>query len=251
MESCQNKLRTGHHYHSFVLRIEFRMSRCQISHAFVCPITQQVMIDPVLCADGVTYERSAITLWMQTQNVSPVTEQPFFHRDLTPNDRLRLAIQAFQQVQREPSPPPRSALPPVQPIPYGWQSIPNGGRPAFVNTGTGEISHEQPIPPPAISPGSSEPFMSRQGTASFKSRAPAHYNAIWEWENDAGTGYNSFDPSVVAVLEPQFLRHARERSEASANFTYERPTGGTWVFNFDFMMQTNPDTNGSRAIRRR
>jgi hypothetical protein len=88
------------------------------------------------------------------------------------------------------------------------------------------------------------------GSAAFMHHPPVQYNPVWSWENDAGTGYNPFDPSVVAILEPQFLRHTRERSDDSANFTYDRPTGGTWVFNFDFMMQTNPDTGGQRAIRR-
>jgi hypothetical protein len=41
-----------------------------------CPITQQVMNDPVLCDDGHHYERSAIERHLQTSNLSPVTRQP-------------------------------------------------------------------------------------------------------------------------------------------------------------------------------
>ncbi len=55
------------------------------------------MIDPVICADGVTYERAAITLWLQTENISPVTGQLLKHTDLSPNDRLRASIQAGKE----------------------------------------------------------------------------------------------------------------------------------------------------------
>jgi hypothetical protein len=236
------------------VRFQVFMAQHQINHAYICPITTQVMTDPVLCADGITYERSAIALWLQTHNISPVTGQPLYHTNLSPNDRLRASIQAFQQdrsVAPPSTPPIRGRGSPVPPVlPSGWQSMSSGSHPVYVNSGSGEISHELPSAPDSLPPSSPAPFMSRHGTAVFKSRAPALYQPVWEWENDAGTGYNPFDPAVIAVLEPQFLRHARERSDASASFTYERPSGGTWVFNFDFMMQTNPDTQGSRAIRR-
>ena len=225
------------------------MALHQISHSFICPITQTVMADPVVCADGITYEREAITLWMNSQNISPVTNQPLFNKDLTPNARLRAAILTFQQQQAQPCPP--SPIRGAPPLPTGWQPMSSSGRPVYVNPSSGEISHERPNAPDAQSSPSAPPlFMSRTGSAAFKQRAPYQYSPVWEWENDAGTGYNPFDPSVVAVLEPQFLRHTRERSDSSANFTYDRPNGGTWLFNFDFMMQTNPDTGGQRAIRR-
>ena len=41
--------------------------------AAICPITQEVMEDPVVCADGHSYERSAIEKWLQTSNTSPLT----------------------------------------------------------------------------------------------------------------------------------------------------------------------------------
>ncbi len=126
----------------------------------------------------------------------------------------------------------------------------SGGRSVYVNPSSGEISHEQPSSPAQLLSSGQQPFMSRHGNAAFKDRAPVQYQAVWEWENDAGTGYNPFNEAVATVLEAQFLRHARERKESTASFNYERPEGGTWLFNFDFMMQTNPATGGSRAVRR-
>eukprot|EP00567_Pseudictyota_dubia_P017663 CAMPEP_0197460846 /NCGR_PEP_ID=MMETSP1175-20131217/54991_1 /TAXON_ID=1003142 /ORGANISM="Triceratium dubium, Strain CCMP147" /LENGTH=172 /DNA_ID=CAMNT_0042996017 /DNA_START=34 /DNA_END=548 /DNA_ORIENTATION=+ len=34
--------------------------------AFLCPITREIMTDPVICADGHTYERHAIDMWLRT-----------------------------------------------------------------------------------------------------------------------------------------------------------------------------------------
>ena len=43
-----------------------RVSRFQIaSNSFVCPITAEVMTDPVVCADGHSYERDAIEDWLR------------------------------------------------------------------------------------------------------------------------------------------------------------------------------------------
>lgn len=38
----------------------------------MCAITQELMLDPVLCEDGNTYERTAITEWLSTHNTSPL-----------------------------------------------------------------------------------------------------------------------------------------------------------------------------------
>ena len=56
---------------------------------------QEVMRDPVLCeADGQTYERAAITAWLQQHGTSPVTLAPAQTQNLIPNHTLRNIIQA-------------------------------------------------------------------------------------------------------------------------------------------------------------
>lgn len=48
-------------------------------------------MDPALCTgDGQTYERAAITRWLETYNTSPVTSQPLQTRDLIPNHALHI-----------------------------------------------------------------------------------------------------------------------------------------------------------------
>uniref|UniRef100_A0A7S4UT27 U-box domain-containing protein n=1 Tax=Ditylum brightwellii TaxID=49249 RepID=A0A7S4UT27_9STRA len=50
-----------------------------------CPITGQPMKDPVVAADGHTYERHAIRRWLQTSDMSPLTGQTLSHKELVPN----------------------------------------------------------------------------------------------------------------------------------------------------------------------
>ena len=41
-----------------------------------CPISQNLMLDPVIAADGKTYDRPSITEWMKRHNTSPLTRVP-------------------------------------------------------------------------------------------------------------------------------------------------------------------------------
>ena len=62
---------------------------------FICPITYEVMQDPVIWADGITYERSAITEWLETQSKGPTGARlPIF---LIPNGALESAINEMKR----------------------------------------------------------------------------------------------------------------------------------------------------------
>jgi hypothetical protein len=49
-----------------------------------CPLTRQAMTEPVVAADGHTYERAAIAKWMASHTLSPMTRQPLAHQNLAP-----------------------------------------------------------------------------------------------------------------------------------------------------------------------
>ena len=53
-----------------------------------CPITGVPMAEPVVAADGHTYERHAIMRWMQTSNKSPLTGEVLAHSQLVANYML-------------------------------------------------------------------------------------------------------------------------------------------------------------------
>lgn len=60
---------------------------------FLCPITREIMKDPVIAADGYSYEREAIESWINTKNrTSPMTNLPLQTTLLTPNRTLKMAI---------------------------------------------------------------------------------------------------------------------------------------------------------------
>ena len=61
---------------------------------FVCPITHQLMTDPVIAVDGHSYERSAIQKWLDLGNAtSPMTNERLERPDLVQNHALRSQIQ--------------------------------------------------------------------------------------------------------------------------------------------------------------
>ncbi|KAK1798080.1 hypothetical protein P4O66_000580 [Electrophorus voltai] len=60
---------------------------------YLCPITHEVMKDPVIAADGYSYEREAIESWIGTRSrSSPMTNLPLQTTLLTPNRTLKMAI---------------------------------------------------------------------------------------------------------------------------------------------------------------
>ncbi|XP_076119651.1 WD repeat, SAM and U-box domain-containing protein 1-like [Alosa pseudoharengus] len=67
---------------------------------FLCPITQEVLKDPVIAADGFSYEREAIERWIGTKNrTSPMTNLPLPTTMLTPNRMLKMAINRWRASQ--------------------------------------------------------------------------------------------------------------------------------------------------------
>jgi hypothetical protein len=74
-----------------------------IPQEFICPITLAVMIDPVLAADGNTYERDAIAEWIERVQRSPLTNLPLTNSILSQNDDLHAAIGRWADQVLEPS----------------------------------------------------------------------------------------------------------------------------------------------------
>ncbi|KAK1559866.1 hypothetical protein Q3G72_019284 [Acer saccharum] len=65
---------------------------------FICPISQEVMQDPVVAADGHTYEEEYLREWLDGgHDTSPMTNLRLPHTDLVPNRALRSAIQEWLQ----------------------------------------------------------------------------------------------------------------------------------------------------------
>ena len=70
---------------------------------YLCRLSKQLMNDPVICADGETYEKMAIEQWIADHNnmkkklLSPVTGKEMPHPFLTPNFSIKTLIVAFRE----------------------------------------------------------------------------------------------------------------------------------------------------------
>ena len=90
-----------------------------IPNEMVCPISCEVMKDPVMAMDGHTYERVCIEEWFGTgARTSPATNEPLEATTLLPNHMARSLISVFLEQCRQSQasaelPPP--GLPPRPP----------------------------------------------------------------------------------------------------------------------------------------
>ncbi|KAK9289329.1 hypothetical protein L1049_007484 [Liquidambar formosana] len=74
------------------------MDDIEVPSFFICPISLQIMKDPVTAITGITYDRESIEHWLfKSKNTTcPVTKQPLpTDSDLTQNHNLRRLIQAW------------------------------------------------------------------------------------------------------------------------------------------------------------
>ncbi|NXP02484.1 WSDU1 protein, partial [Thinocorus orbignyianus] len=69
---------------------------------FLCPITRELMKDPVIAADGYSYEKDAIEKWINNKRrSSPMTNLPLPTPVLTPNRTLKMAIGRWLETQQK------------------------------------------------------------------------------------------------------------------------------------------------------
>ena len=68
-----------------------------IIQSITCPITQEVMHEPMQAPDGHTYEKSAIIEWLSRNPVSPQTREPMQANQLKVNASLRFLCDEFHK----------------------------------------------------------------------------------------------------------------------------------------------------------
>ncbi|KAF6137419.1 hypothetical protein GIB67_037341 [Kingdonia uniflora] len=70
---------------------------------FRCPISLDLMSDPVVAATGQTYDRSSISLWIESgHNTCPKTGQKLVHTNLVPNRAMKNLISLWCREQKIP-----------------------------------------------------------------------------------------------------------------------------------------------------
>lgn len=81
------------------------MAEVETPQFFLCPISLQIMKDPVTTVTGITYDRESIERWLLKAKdcTCPITKQPLPRNSefLTPNHTLRRLIQAWCSANAE------------------------------------------------------------------------------------------------------------------------------------------------------
>ncbi|CAF4393659.1 unnamed protein product [Rotaria sp. Silwood2] len=72
-----------------------KFSSENLLNAITCCITKAILRDPVVAADGFTYEREAILNWFKDSNRSPMTNQELENKELKPNHAVKSILQSF------------------------------------------------------------------------------------------------------------------------------------------------------------
>lgn len=88
------------------------MEEIDVPHFFLCPISLEIMKDPVTVPTGITYDRESIEKWLFSgkNTTCPVTKQVISDAELTPNHTLRRLIQSWcmlNAIERIPTPKPQ------------------------------------------------------------------------------------------------------------------------------------------------
>ncbi|KAK8617400.1 hypothetical protein V6N13_080316 [Hibiscus sabdariffa] len=90
------------------------MDEIDVPPFFICPISLEIMKDPVTVPTGITYDRESIEKWLFSGNntACPVTKQAVSDCELVPNHTLRRLIQSWctlnacHGIERIPTPKP-------------------------------------------------------------------------------------------------------------------------------------------------
>ncbi|NXG35406.1 WSDU1 protein, partial [Dromaius novaehollandiae] len=84
------------------LRMKTESVSVAIPDEFLCPITRELMKDPVIAADGYSYEKDAMENWINNKRrSSPMTNLPLRSLLLTPNRTLKMAISRWLETHQK------------------------------------------------------------------------------------------------------------------------------------------------------
>ncbi|XP_037601341.1 WD repeat, SAM and U-box domain-containing protein 1 isoform X7 [Cebus imitator] len=84
------------------LRTRVKFLSSEIPDEFICPITRELMKDPVIASDGYSYEKEAMENWIRTKKrTSPMTNLVLPSVVLTPNRTLKMAINRWLETHQK------------------------------------------------------------------------------------------------------------------------------------------------------
>jgi len=76
-----------------------KIAHIKIPENFTCPISYEIMLDPVITSNGSTYDRKNISEWLIKHKTDPLTRVPI-NTVLTPNNLLKKIIREFLESKK-------------------------------------------------------------------------------------------------------------------------------------------------------
>ena len=76
-------------------------SKVNVPTNFYCPITGDLMKEPVTDKEGNSYEKTQIEEWLKHKQTSPITRNPLYIIDLSPNIALKRSIESIRDQLKE------------------------------------------------------------------------------------------------------------------------------------------------------
>lgn len=69
----------------------------EVPDYFLCPITRELMEEPVITRNGVTYSKASLLAWLQVNPSEPSSREPCRIEDTVPNIVIRDAVAAWKE----------------------------------------------------------------------------------------------------------------------------------------------------------
>ncbi|KAL2525277.1 U-box domain-containing protein 4 [Abeliophyllum distichum] len=168
---------------------------------FCCPLSLELMTDPVIVSSGQTYERAFIRKWIDLGlNVCPKTRQPLSHSNLIPNYTVKALIANWCESNDVKLPDPMKSVSLNQPSPFLVHVESGGAR---------RINHSTP-PDPTRSLGSPINNLILPNGVRREGSSPSHLHSSSE-DSLPGADVNGNELDI----ERMSLRSSDDRSDHS------------------------------------
>ncbi|KDO27221.1 hypothetical protein SPRG_07470 [Saprolegnia parasitica CBS 223.65] len=154
--------------------------------SFLCPISCEIMRDPVIARDGHSYERAQITRWFQSHRRSPVTNEELPSTELMPNYSLKQAILEHE-----------AATAPCRTT----------------------IATQQPSAPPLDAPRRRSPTSQQPTRITFVCRLRSPVDILWVDEDGVDVPYSHVAPDML-YTQDTYAGHVWKITHAGALLDY-------------------------------
>ena len=68
-----------------------------LMESYCCPISGEIMEDPVITPSGITYDKKSIEQWLQKKPIDPLSKKPLKKEELIPNRALKESIIEYKK----------------------------------------------------------------------------------------------------------------------------------------------------------